>query len=50
MPKKVMRICAICKKDFDVKEIGRMKILRREVKGEKCVWLCKDCATKVKIS
>jgi len=50
MPKKVMRKCAVCKKEFNIKEIGRVKILRREKKGEKCVWLCKDCALKVKIS
>jgi len=47
--KEKTRICVICKKEFNVSEPGRIKILRREKKGEKCIWLCKDCGAKVKI-
>lgn len=47
--KEKIRVCAICKREFDITRPGRLKILRREKKGEKCIWICRDCAEKIKI-
>jgi len=47
--KEKLRVCAICKKEFDITLPNRLKILKREKKGEKCIWICGECAGKVKI-
>jgi len=47
--KEKIRVCVICKKEFDITLPGRLKILKREKKGEKGIWICRECAEKVKL-
>ncbi|MHA1271153.1 MAG: hypothetical protein ACTSPY_15270 [Candidatus Helarchaeota archaeon] len=51
MPKKGKNfICTICKLEFPKKQIGRVKLLSRNKKGESISWICSRCAkTKIKI-
>jgi len=49
MVKKRIRMCVICKKEFNIRIPGRLKILRREKKGEKVIWICPECAGRVRI-
>ncbi len=42
------KTCRLCKREFKTSEIGRIKILRREKKGESVLWICSLCAGRIK--
>lgn len=44
-----MKTCKLCGTSFDQKEKGRMRISRKEEKGESIVWICPVCALKIKM-
>lgn len=45
-----MKTCKVCGREFDRKATGRLRILRKEHKGESVVWICPSCADKVGIT
>jgi RNase P subunit RPR2 len=44
-----MKKCRLCKKMFDQKEKGRLRIAKKEDKGESIAWLCPQCAGRIRI-
>ncbi len=44
-----MKKCKICNSSFDQKEKGRLRISKKEDRGESIVWICSNCAVKVKV-
>jgi RNase P subunit RPR2 len=44
-----MKTCKLCGASFDRKEKGRLRISRKEGKGESIVWICSNCAGKINI-
>ncbi len=43
-------VCKVCQRSFEKAEIGRIKILRREKKGESVLWVCSHCAGRIKFA
>ena len=43
-------VCKLCQRNFEKSEVGRIKILRREKKGESVLWVCSYCAGRIKFS
>jgi len=43
-------VCKLCQRNFEKSEVGRIKILRREKKGESVLWVCSHCAGRIKFS
>lgn len=47
--RRLMKKCRICGREFDKSEIGRLRILRKERKGESVIWICPECSKRIKI-
>lgn len=43
------KICAVCKKPFEKKLVGRIKISVKKEKGESVAWICPQDAPKIKV-
>jgi RNase P subunit RPR2 len=43
-------VCKLCQRNFEKAEVGRIKILRREKKGESVLWVCSHCAGRIKFA
>lgn len=43
-------VCKLCQRSFEKSEVGRIKILRREKKGESALWVCSYCAGRIKFA
>jgi hypothetical protein len=43
-------VCKLCQRNFEKSEVGRIKILRREKKGESVLWVCSYCAGRIKFA
>lgn len=42
-----MKTCSVCGQEFDKSATGRLRIAKKEVKGESIAWLCPSCAENV---
>lgn len=45
-----MKTCTICDTEFDRSATGRLRILRKEPRGEAVVWICPACADRVEFA
>ena len=43
------KTCKLCGKEFDKKAKGRIKMTLKVEKGEKIVWICPNCAKRIRV-
>ena len=43
------KICRICGREFYKKSKGRIRMTLKIEKGEKVIWICPECAKKLKV-
>lgn len=45
-----MKVCRVCGSEFDKGATGRLRVLKKERKGESVVWICPGCADRIGVS
>ena len=45
-----MKKCKVCGSEFGKSDTGRLRILKKEHKGESVIWVCPECADRIGVT